>query len=641
MRNRSFVKQLVAPTYWKRFLFFFVADVLAIVLSLYASFLLRFEFSISDRYYNTLIQVLPFFVAVKLAAFAFFRLYSITWRYVGLSDLWNIIKSLLIAELVLIVLTVGFTPFPKFLRFLPAPDFRGFPRSVFFIDGIISLILIGSLRVSKRFFLEIVGGKRHGKGRKKTVIIGAGHTGEMILRDVTKQDSSEFYPFCFLDDDEKKAGTYIHGVRVLGTTADLPAVVSEWGVEAVIIAIPSLDFKALRRIYDTAKEAKVETVKIVPRIYEVHKPEINLKNLEEIRIEDLIGRQAVRVNYDEIERFLNGKAILVTGAGGSIGAEITLQVCGFKPERLVLFDSDETELYSLELRLRRDFPSLKNRLFFMAGDVRDEERVNEVFRECSPQVVFHSAAYKHVPMMEFNPKEAVKVNIVGSYKVAKASVESKVEKCILISTDKAIRPTSIMGATKRIAEHIGSSLNGCGSTGFVSVRFGNVLGSRGSVLPLFMEQLRNGGPLTVTHPDMRRYFMTIPEAVSLVLQASVIGQGGEVLVLDMGDPVKIVHLAEDLIRIHGLEPYKDIDIDYTGIRPGEKLFEEILSAEEGTIASRHQKIFIARNTESFSRTDIERMLEEFEAAMRISSPEGESAIRTLLRKYVRHFEDRQ
>ena len=637
LSKNPIIKKLLSPSNLKRFIFFFVFDFLIIIFSLYLSFLLRFEFVLSKDYQGLIFRVLPFFVVVKLSAFLSFRLYRISWTYFGLCDNWQVIKALLLSEVVLFSLTWGLTPIPSLLKFLPLPDLKGFPRSIFIIDGVISSFLMLSIRISKRFFLEIIREKRNGKKGKRTIIIGAGHTGEMILRDILKQRSSDFYPVGLLDDDKKKAGAFIHGVKVLGKVSELKSFVPKYGVKAVIIAIPSLNYKSLREIYNSARESNINTIKIVPRIYDFHKPDVNLKNLEEIRIEDLVGRQAVEINYKEIELFLKDKVILVTGAGGSIGSEIIMQVCLFQPERVILFDIDETELHNMKIKLKKELPYLSDRLSFIVGDIRDEERIDEVFRAFSPQIVFHAAAYKHVPMMEYNPKEAIKVNVFGTYRVVRASVDYSVQKFILISSDKAVRPTSIMGSTKRIAEYICMAFNDSVITEFVSVRFGNVLGSRGSVLPLFLEQLKNSGPLTVTHKEMKRYFMTIPEAVSLVLQASVIGKGGEVLVLDMGELVRIVKLAEELIKIHGLEPYEDIDIEFVGLRPGEKLFEEMLTAEEGTVASKHEKIFIAKNSVRYSKDEIEQILREFDIILKESLVGDKRKIKKLLKKYIRYF----
>jgi FlaA1/EpsC-like NDP-sugar epimerase len=637
---------LFAPSPIKRFLFFFLFDILIVLCSLYLSFLLRFDFKFPDEFRIMFIRSLPLFLIIKLCIFILFRMYKITWSYIGIKDFSNIVNAVVVSEITLASFILMFSDMPPHLaEFFPSyfdtiipSSLRGFPRTIYFLDGLISVILLSGLRISKRIFLEVVFKKNMISPGKKTIIIGAGNTGEMILRDIAKQGGSEFYPIGFLDDDQQKIGTYIHGVKVLGATGELKTAIKKYDVKAVLVAIPSLNFNLLRDLYKNAQESNVDTIKIVPRIYDFHKPEISLKKLEDISIEDILRRQVVNINYEEISRFLKDKVVLVTGAGGSIGGEIAKQVCSFEPKEIVLFDIDETDLHNLRIKVSGLFPHLIDNIHFMVGDVKDEERIKEVFNAFHPQIVFHAAAYKHVPIMEDNQKEAVKVNMFGTYTVAKASIEYGVEKFIMISTDKAIRPTSIMGATKRMAEHICKAFNSLNQTSFISVRFGNVLGSRGSVLPLFLDQLKQGGPLTVTHKDMKRYFMTIPEAVSLVLQASVIGNGGEVLVLDMGEPLTIVGLAEELIRIHGLEPYKDIPIEFTGIRPGEKLFEEVLTAEEGTAKTSHEKIFIAKCSEKYSLNEIESILQEFSDLKNDKSLQSKDAANALLKKYIRHYE---
>lgn len=626
---------MIAPTKIKRYIFFVLSDLVLISLSLYFSFLLRFEFSIGARYSEIMIAAWPMFAVVKLLSFAGFRLYKITWKYVGIRDLWNVCGAVMLSETALMVVILV-QPTASF-HIQPLYNMVGFPRSIFIIDGIISLILISAVRISKRIFLEVVQQKRGGREGKRTVIIGAGHTGEMIMRDITRQSNPEFYPVGILDDDSNKLGTYMHGVRIMGTTGEIKDIIRKLDAEAVIIAIPSLNYKLLRRIYDSARELNIRSIKVIQRIYDFNKPDIGLKKLEEIRIEDLIGRQSVEVDYKGIEAFLAGKSVLVTGAGGSIGSEIVTQLCSFGPGMIILFDIDETDLHNMEMKLKKLFPLSEGCLRFVVGDIRDNKLIGEVFLTFKPEVVFHAAAYKHVPMMEHNPVEAAKVNILGTYNVVRAAMECGVGKFIMISTDKAVRPSSVMGATKRVAEYICRAFNDGGSTEFVSIRFGNVLGSRGSVLPLFLEQLKDGGPITVTHPEIQRYFMTIPEAVSLVLQASVIGKGGDIMVLDMGEQVKIVRLAEELIKLHGLEPYRDIDIQFIGLRPGEKLYEELFTGEEETLKTKHKKVFIANNMDNHSLQDINAMVKEFDAAIDGISKDNAEVIRALLTKYVKHF----
>jgi FlaA1/EpsC-like NDP-sugar epimerase len=636
---------------------FAILDGFCILLSLALSFLLRFEFIIPPAFAMSLFRALFLFLIVKLAVFTLFKLYNMTWRYVGVNDIWNIFTATLTAELLLVILVM--VPLSTTYEIHPSINISPFPRSVFIFDAILTFIFISIVRGSKRFYLEIIQKRKSGPRGKRTIIVGAGDTGEMVIRDILRQDFSEFYPVAFLDDNSLKAGSYVHGVKVEGAITGLKESVKRHKAEAVVIAIPNLDHKALKAIYTLSRESGVKAVKIVPRMYDIHKPAINLKQLEDISIEDLIGRQKVEVDNEAIAAFLSGKVVLITGAGGSIGSEMSMQAAGNEPGRLFLLDADETDLHNLELKLKKAFPGpppssrvsdgklLPQELFlpngcivsFVVADIREKALMDQIFSSVRPDVVFHAAAYKHVPMMEYNAQEAVKVNIFGTSNLAEAASRNGTKKFIMISTDKAVRPTSIMGATKRIAEYICKTCNSENGTEFVSVRFGNVLGSRGSVLPTFLEQLRHGGPLTVTHRDMVRYFMTIPEAVSLVLQASVLGKGGEVMVLDMGEPVKIVNLAEDLIRIHGLEPGRDVDIVFTGIRPGEKLFEEMLTAEEGTLASKHAKVFIARDNELYTRIELDGILVEFQALMNAGIQSNhDGSIRKALKKYVKHYD---
>ncbi len=576
-----------------RFLFFILADVFIIILSLYLSFLVHFDFNFQVPYAELLREVLLFFIVLKIGSFTVFRIYRITWRYVGVADLLNIVLAVVIAEMALLILSL-----PNSFFHLPI---TGLAKRIFLVDGFFTLAFISGLRVSKKLYMEVIREKTVTHKGKRTLIIGAGNTGEMLIRDMARNGFADYYPIGFLDDDRMKVGTYVHGVKVLGKVARLGDVISQNQVVAVIIAIPSLNHQPLRELYESARKSKVGTIKVVPRIYDFDKPDISLKGLEDISIEDLVGRQVISVDYRGIRDFLEGKSVLVTGAGGSIGMEIVTQVCAFGPRRLVLFEIDETELHNLGLRLGRLFPHLSGVIEYVTGDVRDEGRVREVFGKYRPEIVFHAAAYKHVPLMEENPCEAILVNVRGSMNVAEASLRYRAEKMIMVSTDKAVNPTNIMGASKRLAEIYIQSLGmhiskgkvpGC--TRYITTRFGNVLGSNGSVVPRFREQIEKGGPVTVTHPEITRYFMTIPEACRLVLEAAAMGGDSEIYVFDMGTPVKISELARRMIELAGYQPDTDIKIKYTGFRPGEKLYEEVLSDEENTLPTKHPKIRVAQ-----------------------------------------------
>lgn len=618
-------------------MFFIFADVLIIIFSLYFSFYIRFDFTLSfyAQYKDILLTALPIFLMVKLLIFAMYKIYNFTWRYVSIYDFFKLISAIGLSELILIVI-VYFSVIPvEYMSMIGLPNLTGFPRSIVIIDGIVSLFLMAGVRISKRLYIEIIKNKGRARG-KRTIIVGAGNTGEMILRDILRQGGRFFHVVGFIDDDKGKCGACLHGIKILGDTASISKHIYKKSVNAVIIAIPSLSHKELKTLYNHIKVSGIKDIKIVPRIYDFNNPKVNVKLLENLKIEDLIGRQVVKLDYKHIERFIISSTVLITGAGGSIGSEIAMQICAYNPKSVVFFDIDETAMHNLMLQIGKIYSNIEGRVHYIIGNIRDTNKVNDVFNFFKPSIVFHAGAYKHVPMMEFNPAEAIKVNVFGTYNIAEYAVKYGVKTFIMISTDKAVEPTSVMGASKRLAEEVCRALNG--STEFISVRFGNVLGSRGSVLPLFMEQLKEGGPLTVTHKEMKRYFMTIPEAVSLVLQASVIGKGGEVVVLDMGQPIKITHLAEELIRFHGLRPYEDIDIKFIGLRPGEKLFEELLTAEEGTVATKHEKLFVAKNSEGFSISEINILLDEFKYILNEDTFKCGESICQLLRKYVKHFD---
>ena len=610
---------MLTPTHSKRFAFFLVGDIILLTFSFYLSFLFFYNFKIPVDIKENFTLLIGYFIPFKILFILLFRGYRIIWRYFSIKDAINIFLGIFVSNII-------FLPVSYFLLKF------SLPISIFFIDIFVSLFFILSFRILKRVFLELIF-KTGIKRGKRTFIIGAGNIGELILRDIVKNRFLEYYPIGFVDDDIKKIGGYIHSLKVFGPIEKIPNLVYKYDIECCIIAIHNIKSEKLREIYRMLKEAGVKSIKIIPEIYGSFPEKITIKKLEEIKIEDLVGRKEVKLNLDSIKNFIYGKKVLITGAGGSIGSELAFQVLQFEPSYLILLDIDETEIFNLEKKFKNNFTN-NTKVEFIVADIKDYEKINEIFERFNPDIVFHSAAYKHVPLMELHPDEAVKVNIFGTYNLAKISVSNRVKKFVLISTDKAINPTSVMGATKRMSEYICNAWNELGITEFVSVRFGNVIGSRGSVIPLFLEQLKNGGPLTVTHKEMKRYFMTIPESVSLVLQASVLGEGGQVLVLDMGEPVSILKLAEDLIRLHGLEPYKDIDIDFIGLRPGEKIFEELLTSEEGTTATKHERIFIAKNKKRYSLDEIDKIIEELkEVVWNVKDDKGKR-IKEILAKYI-------
>ena len=425
-------------------------------------------------------------------------------------------------------------------------------------------------------------------------------------------------PVGFVDDSPAKRGVIIHNLKVLGKISEIPEIVKEHQIEEMIIALPSAGSKAVREAVEMGRKAGLKKVKIIPSITELINGEVSIGKIKEVEIEDLLGREPVSLDTRAIENFIQNKVVLITGAAGSIGSELCRQVAKFRPSQLLLLDQDETGIFNISEELEDKFPRLK--IFSEICDIQDEEKIEQIFSHYHPNVIFHAAAYKHVPLMEVHSDEAVKNNVFGTKIVAESAIKYGVEKFIFVSTDKAVNPTSVMGATKRVGEMICQNLNQKNSTKFISVRFGNVLDSRGSVIPIFREQIKKGGPVEVTHPEMKRYFMMTSEACLLVMEAGAMGRGGEVFVLDMGEPVKILDLAKEMIRLSGFEPDKDIPIVFTGVRPGEKLFEEILTAEEGTIATQNQKIFMAK----LSRVDenkLNQVLENLREAVKKSNRE--------------------
>ncbi len=549
------------------------------------AFLLRLEWTFGGFYHSAMVYT-SLSVAALLTVEFIFRLPWRAWRTSGTNDLLHLFKALFFYGLLL-----------GSIMFLMTPVLR-VPRSVPVIHGLIAFLSLGGIRFASRLRSEKVSPARSRQVRpKRVLIVGAGEAGVMIAREMSRHPEAGLEPIGFLDDDPSKRRSFFIGLPVLGTIDDLPDTVISRKVEEVLISIPSAEGALVRRIVALARQADIP-YRIVPGIYEVLSGAVSISQIREVDVADLLGRDQVSLDQRSISDYLTGKRVLVTGAGGSIGSEIVRQVCGFSPSHIVLLGRGENSLFETEHNVMSEFQNIS--FDTVVADVRDRDKMRMVYKTFRPQVVFHAAAHKHVPMMEKNPDQAVLNNIGATKVMTDLALEYGTERFVNISTDKAVNPSSIMGATKRVAEMIvrdAASRAGEGRS-FVSVRFGNVLGSRGSVIPLFKEQIRRGGPVTVTHPEMTRYFMTIPEAAQLVLQAGACApENGTVYVLDMGKPVRIRDLAEDLIQLSGLEPHTDIEIIYTGVRPGEKLYEETLTAEEGILGTHHDKIFIAPQKE--------------------------------------------
>lgn len=545
--------------------------VIAPILSLYV----RLEGATNSPYYNRLFDVIPAIIIIRLVTFYFFGLYNRLWRYASINEVMVIVGAVTTSS----VFIAGYI-------YAVGVDL---PKSIHLLSWFFTILFIGA----SRFCVRVAHYWRKWKSQHhyaNVLIVGAGDAGAMIAREIQQRYYTNKMLIGFIDDDIYKNRQRLFGVKVLGVCRDISNIVEEYQIEEIIIAMPSVDGRVLRQIVNDCKATKC-SVKTLPGMYELIDGKVSVQQLRNVDLEDLLRREAIKLDMEQISSYLTGKCILVTGAGGSIGSELCRQIAKMSPEKIVLLGKGENSIYEIDNELRGNYPNLM--IEAVIADVRDEQRINTIFRQTRPQVIFHAAAHKHVPLMEAQPAEAVRNNIFGTKTVAEAADRYGAEIFVMISTDKAVNPTSVMGATKRVAELIVQKMSKLSKTKFVAVRFGNVLGSRGSVIPLFKKQIAQGGPITITDPEMKRYFMTIPEASQLVLQAGALAKGGEVFVLDMGEPVKIVDMACDLIQLSGLEPHKDIKIEFSGLRPGEKLFEELLTAEEGTESTKHQKIFVA------------------------------------------------
>ena len=558
--------------------FAFLHDLTWIVLAIVLAYWFRYNLEVIPQVdYTSLVSLLFISVPVQGVVFWLFFLYRGLWRFASIPDFIRILKAVSLGTVIVTAVCALVT------------RFHGVPRSVFFLYP---LFLAGGMSLSRISYRWLTSQKfsLSAKDGKRTLIVGAGNAGELLVRDLLHR--AEYQPVAFVDDDVTKFNRDIHGIRVMGKTAEIEELVNSLSIELVLLAIPSADKKTVHSFVRQCNQINIPC-QILPSVFEMEGHGVDANSLRKVTVEDLLGREPVLLNTKAISNYLQGKVVLVSGGGGSIGSELCRQVANQKPKSLIVYDNGEFNLYSIDHELREKFPELN--LESILGDVKDIDRVNWAFQTFSPEVVFHAAAYKHVPMVETNPAEGVNNNVFGTKVVADAAAYYSVDRFVMISTDKAVNPANVMGATKRVAEIYCQNLAFRSKTRFITTRFGNVLGSAGSVVPLFQKQIESGGPVTVTHKDITRYFMTIPESVSLILQAGSMGKGGEIFVLDMGEPVLIKKLAEQMIKLYGLSSGENIEIVYTGLRPGEKLYEEILHESEGLKPTDHPKLLLARS----------------------------------------------
>jgi FlaA1/EpsC-like NDP-sugar epimerase len=583
IRNRSRV-------WWARLLnrrIQFILDLVTLIAAFAMAYLLRFDFNVPRDNLLAALRQLPYVVLVQFGMLALAGIYAFIWRYIGMAEVRSFINAAYWALLPILFVRVS----------LPDAHHQWrVPLSIIVVDTLLAFGGVLGVRVLRRALYEryekqLQTGYARSLPKKPVLLIGAGRAGVLAAREIRSRGNLDIEVKGFIDDDPNKQGSVIYGVRVLGTTNDLAELVAKLTIDHVVITLANAPGQEIRRIVELCEQIPMR-VRIIPALYEILQGHVEVSRIRDVQIEDLLGREPVRLDEDEMRQFLAGKVVMVTGAGGSIGSELARQTAHFAPAQIVLVERAEFALFNIDRELRENWPEL--RVVALVADIGDAVRMRAIFQAYRPQVVLHAAAHKHVPMMECNVTEAVKNNVLATRLVATMAGEHDVEAFVMISTDKAVRPTSIMGATKRVAELVVQDLNQRYATRFVAVRFGNVIGSAGSVIPIFCEQIRKGGPVTVTHPEMVRYFMTIPEASQLVLQAGAMGDGGEIFVLDMGEPVRILDLAKDLISLSGLRPHEDIDIIFSGIRPGEKLFEELEIDEECLAKTRHPKIFIGK-----------------------------------------------
>lgn len=559
--------------------FLVVMDILMINLAYLYSFYVRFNFAIPSHYRELYYKELPLVILCYVIPGIFFKMYSSLWENASVNEFTRAIISCVI----------GFVLNVSIMNILTSR----LPNIVTFLAGMLIFLLVLGTRVSYRVFRNIstFGSFSTNGDVKKVLVVGAGDAARMVIDEMAKNKHSKLKAVAIVDDDLSKKHTYLRGIKVAGNRNYIPEIVEKKGINLILIAIPSLDGKNKKAIIEICQSTGVK-IKIMPGVYEIIGDKVSLTKMRNVDLKDLLGREEVKLDKTEIENYLKDKVVLVSGGGGSIGSELCRQIASFKPKKLLILDIYENNAYDLENELKRSMPELDQNV--LIASVRDQKRLDRIFETYKPNVVFHAAAHKHVPLMEFNPSEAIKNNVKGTLNMSKVASKYGVDRFVLISTDKAVNPTNVMGATKRMCEMIVQSMDKSSKTEFVAVRFGNVLGSNGSVIPLFKKQIEEGGPVTLTHKNIVRYFMLIPEAAQLVLQAGTYARGGEIFVLDMGEPVKIYDLAEKLIKLSGFEPHKDIEIKTIGLRPGEKLYEELLMSEEGLTETKHDKIFIGK-----------------------------------------------